>query len=154
MTNDTPAQSRPLQMPRAGFPARWWVGIAVILALMAPFLLWPIEQWVHQPVIIEELFKVGLVWLVIRGASTRRAWWVLLVAIAFSVSETMFYLPSAFQDMAFGDWGLRWVTAVPMHLLTFLVQYLGWMMGAWPIGLLVAMGIHLGFNSQILQIHK
>lgn len=144
-------QIQPIQMARNGSPIGWQVGLAVMSALMAPFLLWPIEQLIPQPAIIEESFKAGLVWLVIRGTDKKRAQWMLLVAIAFAVSETIFYLTSALQDLSWGNWGWRWVTTVPMHLLTFLVQYAGWMVGAWPIGLIGAIGIHLGFNSQVVR---
>lgn len=127
----------------------WQLPLAIIAALMAPFLLWPVEQLLPYPVVIEELYKGGLVYLVFLGTKQRRIQWVFLVAIAFAVSETMFYLVSALQDLAWGDWGWRWVTTVPMHLLTFLVHYTGMVLGAWPVALLAAMGIHWGFNNRV-----
>lgn len=144
-------QVSPIQLARRGSPIGWQVGVSVISALMAPFLLWPIEQVIPQPVIIEELFKAGLVWMVLKGTKEKRAQWVLLTAIAFAVSETLFYVVPAIADMSWGNWGWRWVTTVPMHLLTFLVQYAGWMVGAWPLGLIGAAGIHMGFNQIMMH---
>jgi hypothetical protein len=127
----------------------WELGVGIMGALVAPFVLWPVEQVIRYPVVVEELYKAVLVWLVLRGTAHNRFFWVFLVGAGFAISETMVYLMNSLLVMEWGSWGWRWVTTVPMHIVTFFVQYAGWMVGVGPLGIIPAIVWHGWFNQLV-----
>ena len=127
----------------------WHLGVAIMAALVAPFVLWPVEQVLRYPVMIEEGYKAVLVWLVLRGTSHNQKIWVFIVGMAFAVSETMVYLMNSLLVMNWGNWGWRWVTTVPMHIITIFIQYGGWTIGVGPLGIIPAILGHGWFNGMV-----
>lgn len=127
----------------------WGIGMALAAGLVGPFVLWPIERWVTFPIWLEELYKLWLVWLVLRSRPRNGFIWVITVGLGFGTSETMLYLLNFVQNGDLSNWGLRLVTTVPMHAVTMAVQWMGWVMGVGPLGIIPAGLIHQWFNSVI-----
>lgn len=127
----------------------WGVGLALVGGLVGPFVLWPIERLLPGPVWIEELYKCWLVWLVLRSSSHNRLFWVFAAGLGFGVSETMLYVINFLQSGNLEGWGVRMVTTVPMHVITLVVQYGGWVVGVGPMGLIPAGVVHQWFNTVI-----
>lgn len=118
-----------------------------LIALMVPFLLWPIEQWLPYPAVIEELTKLGLVLLIIKNAPTKiQPAMVLSVGILFAASETLLYIVNAVHYGNLGVLGWRMMLTVPMHLATFMILYTAVKMKLWWAGLAIAILIHWSFN--------
>ena len=117
-------------------------------ALAAPFVLWPIEQLLPYPYIVEELFKGCLVWQIIRSPLRRPVLIVALTGLLFGISETVFYLFNillfASPDALFN----RVIITIPFHITTMVVIYLPTLKNRRYIllGLLLAMGMHYLFN--------
>jgi hypothetical protein len=135
------------QVNATGF--EWGVGLALVAALAGPFVLWSVEMVVPMPVVVEEVFKLWLVWLVLRSKPSNGLFWVIIVGLGFGMSETILYLLNFMQNGDWGSWGLRLVTTVPMHVLTIVVQYGGWLVGVGPLGIIPAILGHQWFNSNI-----
>ena len=127
----------------------WGIGMAVVASLVGPFILWPIERLVPGPVWIEEVYKLWLVWLLLRSTSQNRLFWVFVVGLGFGSSETILYLMNFLQSGSLAEWGLRFVTTVPMHAFTTVIHYGGWVVGVGPLGILPAGLIHQWFNSVV-----
>lgn len=108
-----------------------------LLALAAPFVLWPIELLLPYPYVIEELVKAGLVWL---NPKFRPA---VAIGLAFAFSETVLYI--------FNLNPYRLLLTILLHTTTTLIIY-----GFTTIdkklivvGTLLAMGLHFGYNAWI-----
>lgn len=127
----------------------WDRGLAMVASLVGPFVLWPIERVIPMPVVVEEIYKGWLVWLVLRSGRRNGLIWVFGLGLGFGMSETMLYLLNFLQSGDLSSWGLRFVTAVPMHVITTIIQYGGWVMGAGPLGIIPAILGHQWFNSNI-----
>jgi RsiW-degrading membrane proteinase PrsW (M82 family) len=125
----------------------WGVGMALVAGLVGPFVLWPIEMVLPVPVVVEELYKFWLVWLVLRSKPSNGLFWVIVAGLGFGCSETMLYLVNFMQSGEWGSWGLRLVTTVPMHAVTMMIQWMGWLIGVGPLGIIPAILGHQWFNS-------
>jgi hypothetical protein len=121
----------------------------LVVALMGPLLLWPIEQVLPWPVAVEEVFKALLVWWLLRRPAQKPVFWVFLAGLAFGISETAFYSINFLMAGEVSGWMWRWVTTVPMHVLTMGFHYAGWRMGVGPLGIVPAMLVHAGFNQGV-----
>jgi hypothetical protein len=130
----------------------WGVGMALVAALAGPFVLWPIELLLPWPVWIEEVYKGWLIWLVLRSRPQNGIFWVIVAGLGFGMSETMLYLVNFMQSGDLSGWGLRLITTVPMHALTMVVQWLGWVVGVGPWGIIPAGLLHQWFNSVVQNI--
>lgn len=118
--------------------------LAPLLALAAPFLLWPVELYLPYPYVLEELVKAGLVWLVIRDKHHQPQ---LLIAIAigaaFAFSESVLYI------FNFNPW--RVVLAPLLHITTTLIIYFSYRINRKLLflGVLLAGLVHFLYNAGI-----
>ena len=124
----------------------------MVMALVAPFMLWPLEMLLPYPYVVEELAKLVLVW---KPAREGQGWGMgALIGFLFALSETMLYLVNAISLGKIGILGPRIILTMPMHVLTTVIIYLGarwgWVGGL--IGLVIGMGMHWGFNSLVDSI--
>ena len=83
--------------------------VAPLLALAAPFVLWPIELLLPYPYVIEELVKGILVWLNPKFGSA------VAIGLAFAFSETVLYI--------FNLNPYRLLATTALHVTTTLVIY-------------------------------
>lgn len=113
------------------------------------FFLWVVELFLPYPWAIEELFKFFLVGYVVKKHDSRSGFSLVLVTgLAFSISEALFYLFNYSAEGSLLPFFIRLAVTVPMHLLTFVLLYLGLRKGTWfgLVGLLFSMGLHYWFN--------
>ena len=124
--------------------------IVPVAALAGPWLLWPLEQVLPFPVVIEEGFKLGLVAWALKHSDRGVGWGYLsLIGLGFGMSETILYLFNALHSGETGAYWLRLVTTVPMHVVTVFVVGWGLKVRLPWLGLVVAVLIHVGFNRLV-----
>lgn len=116
---------------------------AVLIGLFGPFLVWPLEKFLPYPHIIEELFKVAVVYFILKSKPTFKDGLksAIFAGISFAATETALY---SLNINAYGSISLlftRFFTTSLLHCLTFAVIYLS---GRRNWGLL------LGFAAAIL----
>lgn len=121
-----------------------------LLALIFPFLLWPLEHILPYPHIIEELLKAGIVLLILRTKLDSLAQFkhVLLFGGLFALSETAFYMINIMFVGNISTLLLRVIVTTPLHILTLLIIWLATSYHKWLIllGIGVAILIHYLFN--------
>ena len=119
-----------------------------IAALVSPFFILLIENFLPYPYVIEELFKFFLAkW----ASSTKVA---VILGLLFSISEAIFYSMNPNAPL------YRILFVAPMHITTILImQYflnviqLRHKKNLWPIGLLLAILIHYLFNYSMVGLN-
>lgn len=111
-----------------------------ISALIFPFFILLIENFLPYPYVIEELFKF---FLAKKADSTKTA---IILGLLFSISEAIFYVfnPS-FVNLR--SYILRFISVSAMHITTILVMQYFLKRKLWSIGLVLAILIHYLFNS-------
>lgn len=121
-----------------------------LFAAAGVFFLWLVELFLPYPWVIEELFKFLLVWYVVKKSGPgSRFPLVLASGLAFSISEALFYLFNYLPQGNLAPFLIRLAITVPMHLLTFVLLYLG-LRKRTVFGLaalVLSMGLHYWFNS-------
>lgn len=149
-------QKKPRKLTRKLDTFSFGVVLSPLFSAFLPFVLWPIEQYVQFPVLIEELAKVVLVYLV-RDVSSRRTKLILalLMGVTFTLSETVLYSFNISQQGSLNFPLLRLVATGIMHTLTFVIlmastfkntRYL-------PIGVVVAILVHSLYNRAVVSIN-
>jgi predicted RNase H-related nuclease YkuK (DUF458 family) len=132
------------------------MGIIIPLyALIAPFILWPIEYYLPYPFIIEEIAKGILVYIVVTDKTIKnKVSSVVIAALLFSISESFFYLINIYQVGNISTLFMRFVLTTPMHIITALVILFFGMKDKRliPLGVVIAGVIHLFFNATILTL--
>ena len=126
--------------------------LAGLLALGSPLILWPIEQVLPLPYLIEEGFKWWLMTMVVKQEQEegqRLLSWVFLVGLGITMSETMFYLMNMNVLGSLSSLGGRLVLTNGMHFLTLFLIYWGVRQGGKRLkwSFLGAVVIHLLFNA-------
>ena len=106
-----------------------------LFAIIAPFLVWPIELILPYPHVVEEIAK-GI--LVYHGHFRPKQ--ALLVGAIFAFSEAVFY--SLNSPFAFS----RLMYTLPLHAGTSLVMALTGRK-LWPLGLAAAVLLHWLYNK-------
>lgn len=107
-----------------------------LLALVFPFFILLIENFLPYPYVVEELFKF---FLAKKASSTKTA---ITLGVLFSISEAIFYVLNPSAPL------YRVLIVTPMHITTILVmRYFLSKRNMWPIGLLLAILTHYLFNS-------
>lgn len=107
-----------------------------ISALVFPFFILLIENFLPYPYVVEELFKF---FLARKSGSTKVA---IILGILFSVSEAVLYVLNPSAPL------YRVLIVTPMHITTILVMhYFNQKRNLWPLGLLLAILIHYLFNN-------
>lgn len=118
----------------------------MVMALAAPFFVWPVEMLLPYPHIVEEIVKL----LLVAKPAKDGGGWLLGAGIGFlfALSETMLYVVNAIILGNFGVLGMRLLLTVPMHVLTTILIYLGVRKGGLGtmVGLGLGMGLHWTFN--------
>jgi hypothetical protein len=127
--------------------------LILVLALVGPLLLFPIELLVPWPYLIEELFKLFAVWLILAlERKDRRNYLIVAVLFAalFTLSESMFYLINILGVGKLGHFPLRLIYTIILHLGTTCLLYFGWKKQ--PLGVIafiLAVVLHYLYNSWI-----
>ncbi len=123
-----------------------------LLALIAPFVVWPIELLLPYPHIIEELAKAVLVFTLLnlpdRLTKIKLA---ILIGVLFAFSESVLYL---FNIQLVGNiqtYFIRFLVTIPLHTITTLIILLPALKNKKLIiiGVVFASLIHYLFNLYI-----
>lgn len=123
-----------------------------LMALMAPFLVWPIEFYLPYPYIIEELVKVIFVLFIIKESKiSKQIQLGLIIGVLFALSETVFYLFNFFQQTSLLPLILRLFLTSILHSLTIMVILISTFVNKKLLvfGLLFAILIHYLYNFYI-----
>jgi len=128
--------------------------LAGLIALASPLILWPIEQVIRAPYLVEEGFKWWLLRMVVeqeKESEERLLAWVFLVGLGMAMSETMFYLMNINLLGNFSSLGRRLALTNGMHFFTVWLIYRGVRAGGQKlrVSLSVAVLIHLLFNAWV-----
>jgi hypothetical protein len=122
-----------------------------LIALIGPFLLWPIEIFLPYPFIFEELLKLILVLCIISIEPLRsRLGAGIGLGLLFTASETILYTMNALSGSP--SYLLeRFVVTGLLHSATIVCIILGLRRGrvGMVIGVLLSMGIHYAYNILI-----
>jgi hypothetical protein len=120
------------------------------LALVVPLILIPIEKLLPYPYVIEELAKLGLTLLIIQLSQKRLQLGLALASgILFAISESIFYLGSAFTGGYPGLFIKKLSLTSLFHTSTFLL----FLVFAWkskklfPFSFVLACLWHFFFNQ-------
>ncbi len=132
--------------------------IALLVALVAPLVLLPVEHALNYPYIIEELVKAFAVALIIlQGRSDKNHYWMfaVLVGILFTVSESILYLSDFFMQGEIELLPIRLLVTGLLHIGTCLIVYFIGRKNRWllVVGLFISMVVHYYFNYLISGIH-
>ncbi len=114
-----------------------------ISALIFPFFILLIENFLPYPYIIEELFKFFL------AKKSKTVTSAIILGVLFSFSEGVFYFlnPSYSIITDFTKSILRLAIVTPMHTTTILIMwYFSRKKKMWPLGIFLAIAIHYLFN--------
>ncbi len=123
-----------------------------LLALIAPFVVWPIELILPYPYIIEELAKAILVFTLLNlPERLTKIKLAILIGILFAFSESVLYL---FNIQLVGNiqtYFIRLLVTIPLHVVTTLIILLPALKNKKFIivGVLFASLIHYFFNLYI-----
>ncbi len=125
------------------------------LALIGPFFIWPIEQILPYPYLVEELFKaLAILFLPLKQLERNTAIKLAVVfGFLFAFSESVFYFINILSTGSPENLFLRNVFTMPLHVLTTLVLMLAAKKGLKTLiaGLGVAILIHYFFNLVVDQ---
>lgn len=124
-----------------------------LFALIAPFVLWPVEQVFPYPHIVEELVKAVIIYqlLGISNLSTKIKL-AIVVGVLFALSESVLHLFNVFATGSLKTFWLRLFYTIPLHSLTSVTILLSAVKSRWGLilGLTAAIFIHYLFNLYIL----
>lgn len=125
------------------------------LALMGPFFLWPLEQVLPYPYLVEELFKTAaILFLPLKYLEKRVVFLLAFVfGLLFALSESVFYFIHILSTGAPENIFLRNVFTIPLHILTTLILMLALRKGLKTLaaGIGTAILIHYFFNLALSQ---
>lgn len=96
------------------------IALLFAVSLFSPLPLWLIQQPLPYPHLIEEIFKLIILRL---APKFNKFWHPLLLALAFSFSESFFYLTNFFQLGNFNLFLPRLFLTSLLHLSTFSLLY-------------------------------
>lgn len=117
-----------------------------LYSAVAPLLLLLVSSIWQYPAVLEEAVK----WGILRNSVVDRVVEVndgMVVGLVFGLTEAILYSANAWTS---GDWNAmlyRIALTVPMHTLTAMITALGMKRGVGYIGLIIAMVLHVMFNS-------
>ncbi len=122
-----------------------------LFAVMAPFILFPIETLLPYPALIEEAVKGILVYFALKLPRNIQRNAILVSAVFFALSESVLYL---FNILLVGNlftFLLRLILTTSLHVLTFMILFAfarknkKWIVAGW----LIASLLHFLFNKTI-----
>ncbi len=123
-----------------------------LLALIAPFVVWPIELILPYPYIIEELAKAILVFTLLNlPERLTKIKLAILIGVLFAFSESVLYL---FNIQLVGNiqtYFIRLLVTIPLHVITTLIILLPALKNKKLIivGVIFASLVHYLFNLYI-----
>ncbi len=123
-----------------------------LMALMAPFLVWPIEFFLPYPHIIEELVKAMFALFIIKEPNkSKQILLALIVGTLFALSETVFYFFNFFQLASPLSLIFRFLLTSTLHSLTIVIIILSTFINKKLIffGLLFAILVHYLYNLYV-----
>ena len=129
--------------------------IIPLFALIAPFILWPIEYYFPYPFIFEEIAKGILVYFVVTDKTIKnKVSAVILSTLLFSISESFLYLINIYQVGNISTLFMRFILTTPMHIVTSLIILFFGIKDKRliPLGVVISGVIHLFFNATILTL--
>lgn len=143
------------QMKNKNFDTDSAIVLILLLALVSPLLLLPLEKILPYPYIIEELLKAAFVLAIIHlPKKATQIKTVLLAAFLFALSENIFYLANFIDGQFISAFGKRFLLTAVLHILTAMIIFFPAQKKRALIvpGLLLAMLIHYFYNQLILTI--
>lgn len=126
--------------------------LSPLFALIAPFIVWPIELILPYPHIIEELAKAVLVFTLLNlPERLTKIKLAILIGVLFAFSESVLYL---FNIQLVGNiqtYFVRLLVTIPLHVITTLIILLPALKNKKLIivGVVFASLIHYFFNLYI-----
>jgi RsiW-degrading membrane proteinase PrsW (M82 family) len=123
-----------------------------LMALMAPFLVWPIEYFLPYPYLIEEFIKSIFVFNIIYSVNKQHQLVIAAtVGVLFSLSESVLYSFNFFPLNSIVPFLYRIFLTTLLHSGTILIMLLfsSKSKKLFPIGLTVAILIHYLYNQII-----
>jgi hypothetical protein len=121
----------------------------VLFSALTPFLVWPIEQLLPYPYVIEEIFKSALILgdKKFRGRFFGPISSALFIAIPFSFTESIFYLTNVYLTNPM-NLLTRLLIGTSLHFVTTLIQslFINRNIKLAPLGLVGAGLIHYFLN--------
>jgi len=123
-----------------------------LLALIAPFIVWPIELILPYPHIIEELAKAVLVFTLLDLPDRlTKIKLTILIGVLFAFSESVLYLFNIQMVGIMRTYFVRLLVTIPLHVITTLIILLPALKNKKLIivGVLFASLIHYLFNLYI-----
>lgn len=124
-----------------------------LFALIAPFFLWPIELIFPYPHIVEELYKLVLVFFILNHTKNNsdRVKLAFISGLLFAFSESIFYMPNILLVGTYWTFLERLILTIPLHVITILlILFLGVRRREFiALGLAGAILIHYFFNVLI-----
>jgi len=127
--------------------------IALLISLASPLFLLPVEKLLPYPHVIEELLKLMIVFLIYKSVkgTIDLLKWVVIAAVLFTISESIFYLVNVFALGNISLFPQRLLLTGALHFGTFLLLYFSikknylWLAG----GVTASILIHYFYNSII-----
>ncbi len=128
--------------------------LGLLLALISPLLLMPVEKLLPYPYLIEELVKLLIVLLIIKAVKPS-VLWVMLAGFLFAISESVLYLRNIFILGDLAIFPKRLLMAGGLHISTMVLMYLLARSRLEWFGLLIGFGsavlFHYFFNFWIMS---
>lgn len=129
-----------------------------LLALVSPLFLWPVELLLPFPYILEEIVKALLIYPIAHSdlKYTDKVKVTIILAVLFSLTESVMYLTNIFQAGTISTFILRLFVTTTLHVATSLIILVPSIRTKYGIilGLLGAIVIHYLFNEVITQLLK
>jgi len=123
-----------------------------LLALIAPFVVWPIELILPYPHVIEELAKAFLVYTLLDHPNRlTKIKLAILIGVLFAFSESGFFLFNIQMVGNIQTYFVRLLVTIPLHVITTIIILLPALKNKKLIivGVILASLVHYFFNYYI-----
>lgn len=100
--------------------------LGLLISLVSPLLLLPIEKFLPYPYFIEEAVKLLIVGIIIKAERKENknfAVWVFVAGFLFTISESILYLVNIFALGDFMVFPKRLVLTGGLHTVTMMLMY-------------------------------
>lgn len=131
--------------------------IALIIALIAPIVLIPVEHVLNYPFVIEELIKfIAICIIILHSKQIKGNYWIfaLLVGIIFTVSESILYISDYLIEGELSELPLRLFLTGTLHSTTSSLMYAAgrksWLLLI--LAVIASIVIHYYFNYFVSRI--
>lgn len=121
-----------------------------LFALIAPFLIWPLELVFPYPHIAEEIVKGIFAYFILNssGENKTKIKLAITVGFIFAFSESVMYMSNIFLVGTLWTLIERLLLTIPLHTITTLIILFSGMRkkALLPLGIIAAMLLHYYFN--------